>query len=163
MVPEDTDVILLMAQISMSQHYFEDAIPLLESGIAIAPKRIDLHAALGESYLMADRNDKAIGEIDKVLAVAPSARSYALLGLAYQRLGRFEEAKQAFSDGLKLDAHNASCLFHLGFIAERQGDASAAEARFEAALRPIPAMPTHCWSWRTFALRPEIFLRRKSF
>ena len=138
MVPEDTDVILLMAQISMSQHYFEDAIPLLESGIAIAPKRIDLHAALGESYLMADRNDKAIGEIEKVLAVAPSARSYALLGLAYQRLGRFEEAKQAFSDGLKLDAHNASCLFHLGFIAERQGDAAAAEARFEAALRANP-------------------------
>jgi tetratricopeptide (TPR) repeat protein len=138
MVPENTDVILLMAQISMSQHYFEDAIPLLESGIVIAPQRIDLHAALGESYLMADRNDKAIVEIEKVLAVAPSARSYALLGLSYQRLGRFEEAKQAFAAGLKLDAHNASCLFHLGFIAERQGDAAEAQARFEAALHTNP-------------------------
>jgi len=55
LAPEDTDIILLLARLSMSQNYFEDAIPLLESGLKIAPKRADLHAALGESYFMTDR------------------------------------------------------------------------------------------------------------
>src|SRR5947209_16956702 len=43
-----SDLIFLLARVSMTQNYFEDAIPLLESGIKIAPKRADLHAALGE-------------------------------------------------------------------------------------------------------------------
>ena len=43
----------------MSQNYFEDAIPLLESGLQIAPRRPDLLAALGESYFMAGKIDKA--------------------------------------------------------------------------------------------------------
>jgi tetratricopeptide (TPR) repeat protein len=137
-VPDNTDVILLMAQISMSQRYYEDAIPLLESGIAIAPQRTDLHAALGESYLMSDRIDKAIEEFKKVIEAEPSARSYAALGLSYLRLGRFDYAKQSFLEGLKLDPHNTSCIFNLGFIAERQGDAAGAEARFQEVLRVNP-------------------------
>jgi tetratricopeptide (TPR) repeat protein len=135
---ENTDIILLMAQISISQSYFEDAIPLLESGVAIAPQRADLHAALGESYLQSDRMGKAIEEFNKVIAIAPSAQSYALLGLSYQRLGRFEEAKQNFQQGLKLDAHNIGCLFNLGLIAERQGDATGADAKFQEVLRLNP-------------------------
>jgi len=136
--PDNTDVILLMAQISISQHYFEDAIPLLESGLAIAPQRSDLRAALGESYLMSDRMDKAVEEFKKVIEAEPSARSYAALGLSYLRLGRFDEAKQSFLEGLKLDPHNTSCLFNLGLIAERQGDSAGAEARFQEVLHLNP-------------------------
>ena len=32
LAPENTDIIFLLARVSMSQNYFEDAIPLLESG-----------------------------------------------------------------------------------------------------------------------------------
>jgi cellulose synthase operon protein C len=136
--PNNTDVILLMAQISISQHYFEDAIPLLESGVAIAPQRPDLRAALGESYLMSDRVDKAIEQFHQVIATDPSASAYASLGLAYLRLGRFDLARQSFQEGLKLDPRNTACLFSLGSIAQRQGDAAAAEASFQEVLRLNP-------------------------
>jgi tetratricopeptide (TPR) repeat protein len=139
--PENTDIIFLMAQVSISQNYFEDAIPLLESGLAIAPQRSDLLAALGQSYLMSDKVDKAIEVFKKLIEVEPSARSYAFLGLAYRRLGRFDEAKQQFQEGLKLDPHDSSCLFNLGFIAERQGDSAGAEARFQETLRSNPKFP----------------------
>jgi tetratricopeptide (TPR) repeat protein len=139
--PENTDVIFLMAQISMSQNYFEDAIPLLESGLQIAPLRSDLRAALGESYFMAGKVDKAVEEFKKLLEIEGSARSYAFLGLSYRNLGRFDEAKQYFQQGLKLDPHNASCLFNLGFIAERQGDSAGAEAMFQQSLRYNPEFP----------------------
>jgi tetratricopeptide (TPR) repeat protein len=141
MAPDNIDVIFLMAQVTMSQNYFEDAIPLLESGLQIAPNRADLLAALGESYFMAGKVEKAIEEFKKLLEVDSSARSYAFLGLSYRNLGRFDEAKQYFEQGLKLDAHNSLCLFNLGFIAERQGDAAQAEGLFQQTLRFNPEFP----------------------
>jgi tetratricopeptide (TPR) repeat protein len=77
LAPDNTDIIFLLARVSMSQNYFEDAIPLLESGLKIAPKRADLRAALGESYFMSGRAEKAIDEFKALIEVDPSARSYA--------------------------------------------------------------------------------------
>ena len=87
----------------MSQNYFEDAIPLLESGTQIAPQRADLIVALGESYFMAGKVDKAIDQFAKLVKIENSARSYSFLGLSYRNLGRFDEAKKYFEEGLKLD------------------------------------------------------------
>jgi len=141
LAPDNIDVVFLMAQVSMSQNYFEDAIPLLESGLQIAPTRVDLLASLGESYFMAGKIEKAIEIFNRLLELDKSARSYAFLGLSYRNLGRFDEAKQYFQQGLQLDSHNATCLFNLGFIAERQGDAAAAEALFQKTLQANPDFP----------------------
>ena len=139
--PENTDIIFLMAQVSISEHYYEDAIPLLESGLKLAPRRPDLLATLGESYFMSGKVEKAVEEFKKLIEVEPSARSYAFLGLSYRDLGRFDEAKQYFQQGLKLDPHNSACLYNLGFIAERQGDTTAAEGMFQEVLRTNPDYP----------------------
>jgi tetratricopeptide (TPR) repeat protein len=133
--PENTDVIFLMARVSMMQNYYEDAIPLLESGLKIAPQRADLHAALGESYFMSGKAEKAIDEFKTLIALEPSARSYTFMGLSYRHLGRFDEALKYFNEGLKIDPHNASCLFNVGFIEERQGNYARAEELFQQALR----------------------------
>ena len=138
LAPENTDVIFLLARVSMTQNYFEDAIPLLESGVKIAPKRADLHAALGESYFMAGKTEKAIDEFKVLIELDPSARSYVFMGLSYRHLGRFDEARKYFEQGLKLDPHNASCLFNMGYIEGRQGNQAAAEKLFQAALRFNP-------------------------
>ena len=139
--PDSVDIILLMAQISMSQDYYEDAIPLLESGVQIAPRRADLSAALGQSYFMSGRIDKALEQFKKLIDIEPSARSYAFVALSYRNLGRFDEAKQFVLKGLKLDPHNNSCLLNLGFIDEAQGDTAGAEATFQEILRSDPEFP----------------------
>jgi tetratricopeptide (TPR) repeat protein len=139
--PEDPDILLLMAQISISQKYFEDAIPLLEKGLKVAPERSDLRAALGESYFMSGKTDLAIEQFHKLIAIEPSVRTYAFLGLSYMHLGRFDEAKQNFQKGLKLDPHNSFCLFNLGYIAQRQGHSSDAEAIFQQVLHAHPDFP----------------------
>ena len=138
LAPQNTDVIFLMARVSMTQNYFEDAIPLLDSGIKIAPKRADLRAALGESYFMSGKTEKAIDEFKKLVELDPSASSYAFLGLSYRHLGRFDEARKYFEAGLKKDPHNAACLFNVGYIEERQGNYASAERLFEQALRANP-------------------------
>src|SRR5206468_11338625 len=114
------------------------AIALLESGLKIAPERADLRAALGESYFMSGKTEKAIEEFNALIKVDPSARSYAFLGLSYRHLGRFDEARKYFEEGLKKDPRNASCLFNMGFIEERQGNHKRAEELFQQALRSNP-------------------------
>ena len=141
LAPENTDVIFLMARVSMTQNYFEDAIPLLESGVKIAPQRPDLHAALGESYFMAGKTEKALEQFQKLIELDPSARSYAFMGLAYRHLGRFDDARKYFEEGLKRDPKNTSCLFNVGFIEERQGNYAQAEDLFQQALRSNPDFP----------------------
>jgi tetratricopeptide (TPR) repeat protein len=136
--PQNTDVIFLLARVSMTQNYFEDAIPLLESGLKIAPQRADLHAALGESYFMSGKAERAIDEFQALIKLDPSARSYTFMGLSYRHLGRFDEARKYFQEGLKQDRRNASCLFNIGYIEERQGNGAAAEALFQQALRSNP-------------------------
>jgi len=138
LAPENTDVIFLLARVSMTQNYFEDAIPLLESGLKIAPNRADLRAALGESYFMSGKTEKAIEEFKTLVAGDRTARSYAFLGLSYRHLGRFDEAKKYFQEGLKLEPRSTSCLFNLGYIEERQGNHAAAENYFQQALRHDP-------------------------
>src|SRR5207248_1594140 len=83
--------------------------------------------ALGESYFMSGKTEKAIDEFKKLVEVDPSAGSYAFLGLSYRHLGRFDEARKYFEAGLKNDPHNAACLFNVGYIEERQGNYAAAE------------------------------------
>ena len=138
LAPQNSDVIFLLARVSMTQNYFEDAIPLLESGLQLSPKRADLRAALGESYFMSGKTEKAIEEFKALLALEPSPRSYAFMGLSYRHLGRFDEARKYFQEGLKLDRHNASCLFNVGYIEERQGNYTAAESFFQEALKSNP-------------------------
>ena len=135
LAPENIDVIYSLARVSMSQNYYEDSIPLLESGLKLAPQRPELRAALGESYFMAGKVPKAIEEFQKLIDLDPSARSYAFMGLCYRQLGRFDEARRYFQEGLKKDPHNPACLFNMGYIEERQGNHAAAEHFFQETLR----------------------------
>jgi tetratricopeptide (TPR) repeat protein len=138
LAPENTDIIFLLARVSMTQNYFEDAIPLLESGLKITPQRADLHAALGESYFMSGKAEKAIEEFKNLIQLDPSPRSYTFMGLSYRHLGRFDEARKYFQEGLKRNPRDASCLFNMGYIEERQGNHAKAEDLFQQALRSNP-------------------------
>ena len=138
LAPQNTDVIFLLARVSMTQNYFEDAIPLLESGLKIAPQRADLRAALGESYFMAGRAEKAIEEFKSLIELDPSPRSYTFMGLSYRHLGQFDEARKYFEAGLKKNPRDASCLFNMGYIEEHQGNHARAEELLQAALRSNP-------------------------
>ncbi len=141
LAPDNPDILYLMAQISISQKYYEDATPLLEKALQIAPGRPDLLSLLGESYFKSDKIDKSISVFKQLIEIQPSVRAYSFLGLSYTYLGRFNEARESFERGLKLDPHNSFCQFQLGYIARMQGDSAAAEAIFLKVLRTNPDYP----------------------
>ena len=57
-----------MAQVSISQNYYEDAIPLLESGLQSRRSGPTCWRRSGESYFMSGKVDKAIEEFQKLIA-----------------------------------------------------------------------------------------------
>ena len=136
--PQNTDIIFLMGRLSMTQDFFEDAIQVLEEGVKIAPQRADLHAALGESYFTVGKIDRALQEFQTLIELEPSAWSYTFMGLSYRHLGRYDEAKKYFNEGLKKDPHNAPCLYNLGFIEHKQGNYAQAEKLLAQALKLDP-------------------------
>jgi tetratricopeptide (TPR) repeat protein len=139
--PKNTDILLLMARLSMKQSFYDDAIELLNEGVKIDPKRPEFHAALGESYFTVGKIDKATEEFTTLIALDPSARSYALMGLCYRHLGKYSEAKRYLNQSLSADPNNVLALFNLGFIARKQGDNARAEQYFQHALRIDPNYP----------------------
>jgi len=155
--PKNTDIILLMAQISIAEGYYEDAIPLLQKGVAIAPQNTGLLSALGESYFKADNVDKAIATFQQVIALQPSARAYAYLGLSHAYLGRFDQARQDFQNGLNLDPGNSFCLFNLGYIAQQQGDNATATTIYEKVLKDDPNFPNALLQLATLRIQARQF------
>ena len=90
---------------------------------------------------MSGKVEKAIGEFKQLIELDPAARSYAFMGLSYRQLGRFDEARKYFQEGLKKDPRNTACLFNIGYIEERQGHHQAAENFFQETLRSNPDYP----------------------
>ena len=138
LAPRNTDVIFLLARLSMKQGFYTDAIPLLEEGLKVDPRRPDLLAALGECYFMTGKIDKVQETFQTLLQVDPSSRSYAFLGVTYRHLGRFAEAEKYLRQGLKLDPHDVTCLYNLGYIASRQGQYERGEQLLKQALEVNP-------------------------
>jgi tetratricopeptide (TPR) repeat protein len=57
----------------------------------------------GLANVMLGRNEEAVGDILRSIAITPaSGRSYLMLAVAYQRLGRLDDAKAALAKGLEV-------------------------------------------------------------
>jgi tetratricopeptide (TPR) repeat protein len=137
--PENTDVILLMAHLSMKQQFYEDAIVLLQEGIKVDAARPEFHAALGESYFTVGKVDAAVAEFKLLLQLDHSARSYTYMGLCQRHLGKLDDARDNLNQGLKLDSHDSVILFNLGVIARMQQEQAQAEQYLRQALKINPA------------------------
>jgi len=58
---------------------------------------------IGYAYVFMDRSEDALPWLERSIAVTPgTGRTHFLLAAAYQRLGRFDEAKAAVAAGMKL-------------------------------------------------------------
>ncbi|MEP6655434.1 MAG: tetratricopeptide repeat protein [Myxococcales bacterium] len=94
----------------------------------------------GQALLDLGHAEQAARRLDVTLALAPrSTAARYEKGVAQFELCRFAEARRTFQKVLETSADHAHALYHLGLIAEREGNMTAAEKHFAAASQHDPA------------------------
>lgn len=89
----------------LEQAKADEAIPLLQKAIAIAPQCADCHGKLGRALQAKGENHAAVAELEKAVALDPkSAQLHYALGHAYQAAGMTAEAKKELAITAKLYA-----------------------------------------------------------
>lgn len=76
------------------QARFEEALPILQKAVVIAPRNIRAHETLGKTFMNLNRLSDAQHELEAAVSIDPSqATLHYLLGQIYRKQGQLEKAK----------------------------------------------------------------------
>uniref|UniRef100_UPI00405722CE YcaO-like family protein n=1 Tax=Candidatus Electrothrix sp. TaxID=2170559 RepID=UPI00405722CE len=96
---------------------FEEAVPILEQGLACDEERPDIHNILGVCHYKADRFEQAVHHFQRAVQLNPvSSIDYANLALNQQRLGRNQEAITNYQIALGQDPSIAFATENLALL-----------------------------------------------
>lgn len=120
-----------------------DSLSIFAEGARVQPRSAQMQLTYGGQLL--ERREMAgaaaaFSRAAEILAVRPDAQSPALvqLGVAYEHLGRAEEAERLYARVLALDPRHPDALWRMGVRRWGQGDRPGAVALWERALAAEP-------------------------
>jgi ribosomal protein S12 methylthiotransferase accessory factor len=100
---------------------FEEAVPVLEKGLALDEERPDIHNILGVCHFKANRFDQAVHHFKRAVELNPvSAIDYANLAINLQHLGRRDEAIHNYQVALNQDSSITFAADNLAQLLEEQ-------------------------------------------
>ena len=113
---------------------------ILEEGIKIVLKDIDLHYALAVLYEKTNRLSESIKEMEKVLEIDPkNAEALNFIGYSYADRGiNLEEAEQMIMKALEIKPDNGYLLDSLGWVNFKKNKLGSAEKYLKQALELLP-------------------------
>lgn len=83
-----------LGDIFNQQAQFEEALPILQKAVAIAPRNIRAHETLGKTFLNLNRLQEAQHELETAISGDPNrAALHYLLGQIYRKRGQLDKAK----------------------------------------------------------------------
>jgi predicted Zn-dependent protease len=102
--PNHVPALLQIAFEQIKRTNYQEALPLAQKAVDLAPGLFAARNALGRALLELGETDHAIEELETGVKLAPdSPDMYFALARAYQRAGRKEDADRARAQFLKLD------------------------------------------------------------
>lgn len=97
------------------------------------------HLSQGRAFLSLGRINEAIGELSLAASLDPRlSEAHSLLGVAYDRKGMHDRAKDAYDRAIKNDPQDAQTLNNLGFSLYQNGNYRAAVDKLKRAARLAP-------------------------
>ncbi len=109
------------------------------------PKRLALansareHLANGRSYLLNGQINEAIAELSTAASLDPKLiEAHNLLGVAYDKKGLADRAKESYERAVKIEPEDAQILNNLGFSLYQNGNYRAAVDRLKRAVKLAP-------------------------
>jgi tetratricopeptide (TPR) repeat protein len=112
----------------------EEAIAHLQTAVRLAPDHAAAHLNLGTALMRVQRVAQAITHFEATLRLHPGADAHYNLGVALDAIGQPAAAAEHFRAAESLP----EACYQLGRLAERAGDAAAAEAHYTRAIRLDP-------------------------
>ncbi len=117
----------------MDLRQIEQARTELEIALKDQPDHPELLLALARLKLMSSQPEEALGVLEGLADKAAAWRVDALRGRAFVALRRWDEARTALTQALKLNPAPAETLYFLGRVEQRQGHNDKAAAHFRTA------------------------------
>lgn len=118
---------------------FEEAVAVLESGLALVPGSVELHMELGFVHLKRNDREKARAMMSKALETAPGRPDIlAALAKIMTMDGEYADAADHYRRVLALWPNDPVSLNNLGVCLLEMGRREEGEACFRAALRSAP-------------------------
>ena len=113
---------------------------ILNEGVKIAPKEIDLHYALGVIYEKTNRLSESVKEMEMVLAIDPdNAEALNFIGYSYADRGmNLEEAEKMIVKALKIKPDNGYLIDSLGWVHFKKNQLNSAVKYLKQALELLP-------------------------
>ncbi len=131
-----------LAQALREMGQYEQAVEAAQRTLAVDPRNVDALLEVGRAHIARGQAFYGIASLEQARAVAPSDwRPLSLLGVAYQQVRRFDDARAAWNAGLALSPDNADILTNVAIAQMASGDAPGAEALLRrAAAQPNASM-----------------------
>jgi tetratricopeptide (TPR) repeat protein len=105
------------------------------------PKSWRVRQILAEANADADRDVDAIAEYEAAIQLAPNEpRLHEELGTEYRRIGKMQEAEEAFRKELQIDPDNVVAKYKLGVLLTEKGNAAQGKQMIEEALKVRPGL-----------------------
>ncbi len=110
----------------------------LERAIALEPRSVAAHAALGQVRMDRGQHDAALESFQAAVVLQPTARGWNNTGIALMALERREEAARAFQRAAEIDPRYALARFNLARL-HAGTDAPLALTHAQAAVQADPS------------------------
>ncbi len=115
------------------------AIDVLEKAVKLKSNYAPAHFQLGLAYMLADRKDEAIKELEftKTLSNFDAPTNFQL-GMLYYNNNDFDKAKAEMENAINLDPNFSNARYVLGLIYDKKGEKDNAINQFESVLKLNP-------------------------
>ncbi len=120
----------------------EESIEVMEEGLALDPRSVDLHRNLGVALARLERLEDALRHFRQAATIEPAVVDHHRnLAVALGQQGRLEESEAEFAKIVELEPGNPRAHYDLGHMRRLLKRPSEAAADFEEALRLKPDFP----------------------
>ncbi|MDQ3876056.1 MAG: hypothetical protein M3322_11035 [Actinomycetota bacterium] len=140
--PRDYVAVTGLAALAASRHRFDEALVLARRAVALSSKSASPYGVLGDALLELGRYDEAFAAFDRMVALKPTAASYARVSYGREILGDTAGALAAME--LAAEAAEPSpepvawARTHLGKLRLGAGETHAAARLYRSALARVP-------------------------
>lgn len=137
--PADPVAGVRLAQALRELGRYDQAAEAAQATLTVQPANLEAMLELGRAHIARGQAFYGVAPLEQARALAPRDwRPWSLLGVAYEQVNRFDDARAAWNQALILSPDNPDVLTNAAMAAMTHGDAPGAEAL----LRRAAAQPT---------------------